>query len=128
MFKINNLRFIAVGLLVAAASAVGTTSVLAATPETVKFPSRDGKTEFVGYLFKPAGAGPFAAVVMLHGRAGSYSSNKPGVIAADNLTARHRLWGEFWAQQGYLALHVDSFGPRGFAKAYEAINKACPPK
>jgi carboxymethylenebutenolidase len=93
-------------------------NVFAAVPETIKFASRDGKTELTGYLFKPAGAGPHAAVVMLHGRAGPYSSNKPGIMAADNLSARHRLWGEFWAVRGYLALHVDSFGPRGYAQGF----------
>ena len=90
----------------------------AATPETVKFASRDDKTELVGYLFKPATAGPHAAVVMLHGRAGPYSSLKPGVVSGSNLTARHRMWGEFWAARGYLALHVDSFGPRGYAQGF----------
>ena len=43
----------------------------AATPETIKFSSRDGKTELIGYLFKPIEPGPRAAIVMLHGRAGS---------------------------------------------------------
>lgn len=90
----------------------------AATPETVKFQSRDGKTELVGFLFKPAAVGPHPAIVMLHGRAGPYSSNKRGVMAADNLTARHRMWGEFWAERGYVALHVDSFGPRGYAQGF----------
>jgi dienelactone hydrolase len=92
--------------------------VSAAAPETVKFSSRDAKTELVGYLFKPAGAGPHPAIVMLHGRGGPYSSNKPGVMAADNLTMRHRMWGEFWAERGYVALHVDSFGPRGHARGF----------
>ena len=90
----------------------------AAPPETVKFSSRDGKTELVGYLFRPATAGPHAAVVMLHGRGGPYSSLKRGVMDADNLTARHRMWGEFWAERGYVALHVDSFGPRGYAQGF----------
>ena len=91
---------------------------LGVTPDTVKFPSRDGKTQLVAYLFKPAKLGPHPAVVMLHGRGGSYSSNKPGVMLAGNLTARHRMWGEFWAERGYVALHVDSFGPRGFAQGF----------
>ena len=90
----------------------------AAVPETVKFASRDGKTELIGYLFKPTAAGPHAAVVMLHGRAGPYSTLKPGVVSAENLTARHRMWGEFWAERGYLALHVDSFGPRGYSQGF----------
>jgi carboxymethylenebutenolidase len=113
--KNNQLRFI-VGCILCIAQSVQ--SVFAATPDTVKFASRDGKTELVGYLFKAAGAGPHPAVVMLHGRAGSYSSNKPGVMSGANLTARHRMWGEFWAGRGYLALHVDSFGPRGFAQGF----------
>ena len=114
MNKIKYLRIIVV-LLMAHGSA------LAATPETVKFLSRDGRTQLVAYLFTPAAptpAGPHPAVVMLHGRAGSYSSSKPGTMAADNLTARHRLWGEFWAERGYMALHVDSFGPRGYAQGF----------
>ena len=69
-------------------------------------------------LFKPAGAGPHPAIVMLHGRAGSYSSLRPGVMDANNLTARHQMWGDFWAARGYLALHVDSFGPRGHARGF----------
>ena len=50
-------------------------------PQTVYFQSRDGKTELVGYLFLPeSSAGGqrgerHPAVVMLHGRAGPYSSN-----------------------------------------------------
>lgn len=90
----------------------------AAVPETVTFASRDGKTELIAYLFLPATAGPHAAVVMLHGRAGPYSSLKPGVVSAENLSARHRMWGHFWAERGFLALHVDSFGPRGYAQGF----------
>lgn len=111
MNKNNGLLYF--GLLLMAAG-----DVFSATPDTVKFFSRDGKTELIGYLFKPVSAGPHPAVVMLHGRAGPYSLLKPGVAAADNLTARHRMWGEFWAARGYLALHVDSFGPRGYAQGF----------
>jgi carboxymethylenebutenolidase len=84
----------------------------------VKFPSRDGTTELVGYLFRPATPGSHPAIVMLHGRGGPYSSSRPGLMAPDNLTARHQMWGEFWAERGYLALHVDSFGPRGYARGF----------
>jgi carboxymethylenebutenolidase len=93
-------------------------NVFAALPDTVKFPSRDGKSELTGYVFKPAAPGPHPAVVMLHGRGGPYSSLKPGVADASNLTARHRMWGEFWAGRGYLALHVDSFGARGYPQGF----------
>lgn len=86
--------------------------------ETVRFPSHDGKTGLVGYLWKPQGKGPFPAVVMLHGRAGSYSTAAKGVYSADTLTQRHKQWAEFWAKRGYLALHVDSFGSRGYAQGF----------
>jgi dienelactone hydrolase len=87
-------------------------------PETVGFTSADANTRLVGYLWKPAGNGPFPAVVMLHGRAGSYSASSKGVFDATTLTQRHKAWGEFWAERGYLALHVDSFATRGHAQGF----------
>jgi len=86
----------------------------AADPRTVHFMSEDGHTKLVGYLFEPAGGGRHAAVVMLHGRAGPYSSLAKGVYTAATLSRRHKVWGEFWAGQGFVALLVDSFGPRGY--------------
>ena len=50
----------------------------AAMVDTVHFPSADGKTILTGYVFAPTGPGPHPAVVMLHGRAGPYSSSKRG--------------------------------------------------
>ncbi|MCK9685576.1 dienelactone hydrolase family protein [Scleromatobacter humisilvae] len=101
----------------------------AAAPRATHFPSADGTTELVGYLFEPAGAGPHPAIVMLHGRAGPYSSNAsagctlvaPGQASPCNaatLSRRHEMWGEYWAAHGYVALLVDSFGPRGRAHGY----------
>lgn len=90
----------------------------AAVPETVQFMSADGRTRLTGYVFLPATPGRYPAVVMLHGRAGSYSSLKRGQYTADALTLRHKMWGEFWAQRGYVAIHVDSFGPRGYGDGF----------
>lgn len=87
---------------------------IAADPKTVHFQSEDRQTRLTGYLFEPLGGGPHAAVVMLHGRAGPYSSLAKGVYTAATLSKRHKEWGEFWAERGYLALLVDSFGPRGY--------------
>jgi dienelactone hydrolase len=98
-------------------------------PETVYFKSADGQAEIVGYLFKAAGAGPHPAIVLLHGRAGPYSSNVNAdcrLVArqlasrcgAATLTKRHEMWGEFWAARGVLALLPDSFGPRGKAHGF----------
>jgi dienelactone hydrolase len=99
-----------------------------AEPETVYFKSADG-TGIVAYLFKPAGPDPHPAIVLLHGRAGPYSSNANGdctLVArgvtspcnAATLSKRHRMWGEFWAEHGVLALLPDSFGPRGKAHGF----------
>ena len=100
-----------------------------AEPDTVYFPSADGATEIVGYLFRPAGAGPHPAVVMLHGRAGPYSANDnadctlvarqvSSPCSAATLSMRHAMWGQYWAEHGYLALLPDSFGPRGKAHGF----------
>lgn len=102
---------LAAALLAAAPAAV-------AAPDTVTFMSRDGTTQLTGYLFRPASPGPHPAVVMLHGRSGPYSILKRGTYTAETLTLRHRMWGEFWAARGYLALHVDSFGPRGYPDGF----------
>jgi dienelactone hydrolase len=88
------------------------------SPITVHFMSDDGKTRLVGYLWLPRGRGPFPAVVMMHGRHGAYSSLAHGVYDANTLTKRHKMWGEFWAERGYVALHVDGFGPRGFPAGF----------
>lgn len=90
----------------------------AVTPETARFMSADGRTMLVGYVFVPSSPGPHPGVVMLHGRAGPYSSLKRGQHDAEALTMRHRMWGQFWAERGYVAVHVDSFGPRGFGDGF----------
>ena len=75
----------------------------------------------VGYLFAPAAAGPGVrrpAIVLMHGRAGAYSSLAAGIYNASTLSKRHRFWGRFWAAQGYVALLVDGFGPRGYPAGF----------
>jgi len=89
-----------------------------AAAETVRFPSTDGKTSLVGYLFLPRGDGPFPSIVLLHGRAGPYSSLANGVYTEATLAKRHASWAEFWTSQGYVALLVDSFGPRGYQRGF----------
>jgi len=75
-----------------------------AAAETVKFPG-DGLT-LTGVLYRPAGAGPFPAVVALHGCAGLYGRD-------GKLSPRHADWAERLEQQGFIVLLPDSFGPRG---------------
>lgn len=91
--------------------------------ERVVFLSRDeGRTELVGYLFRPASPveGGAPAVVLMHGRAGAYSSTANGVYDAATLTLRHRYWAQYWAERGYYALVVDSFSGRGFPSGFAA--------
>jgi carboxymethylenebutenolidase len=90
----------------------------AEVPDTVHFPSRDGTIELVGYLFEPVSAGPHPAIVLLHGRSGPYSSLAKGRYDAGTLSMRHRMWGRYWSGRGYVALLVDSFGPRGYAGGF----------
>lgn len=71
----------------------------------VTFPGADGGA-LRGLLYRPAGPGPFPAVVALHGCGGLY--DRDGA-----LNARHADWAERLAAQGFLVLLPDSFGSRG---------------
>jgi dienelactone hydrolase len=112
-------------------------SAALAAPETVYFMSADGKTEIVGYLFSPIGPAPHPAMVMLHGRAGPYSTNDNATCTfvaravdspcnANTLSKRHVMWGEYWVARGYLALLPDSFGPRGKAHGFPRFSHGDP--
>ena len=59
---------------------------------------QSNQVRIIGYLARPEGRGPFPAVVVLHGCAGFHQDM---LAWADRL----RRW-------GYVALSVDSFGPR----------------
>lgn len=84
-------------------------------PKTVRFLSADAKTRLTGYLFAPAGKPKMApAVVLLHDADGVYSKHTKGNYSAVNISKHIRAWAQLWAAQGYWALAVDSFGPRGF--------------
>ena len=65
----------------------------------VSFHSADQTTTVDGTLFKPDGAGPFPAVVLLHGCGG--------------IRTHFVQWAGAIRDMGYVALLVDSFRPRG---------------
>jgi dienelactone hydrolase len=115
--------FAGVGSASFLAASFGCVVAAQAEPATVYFPSGDGTTQLVGYLFAPRGSGPHPAVVMLHGRGGPYSANvnddctfvgkgADSPCNPSSLSRRHQAWGDYWAEHGYLALLPDSFGPR----------------
>ena len=88
-------------------------------PRARHLPEPGRKTTLVGYLFLPrTPTGRVPAVVMMHGRAGPYSSLANGIYDANTLSKRHKAWGELWAAQGYVALLVDGFGPRGYPAGF----------
>src|SRR5262249_10203114 len=55
-------------------------------------------TQLTGYLYRPNGQGPFPAVALFHGSTG--------------VLPYHHRWAEWLATEGYVAIVVDSFGPR----------------
>lgn len=73
--------------------------LLAGCALAVRFPSADEPVTASGYLHRPDGTGPFAAMVLLHTCSGLH---------------RHEFdWAEWFKANGYVALVVDSFSPRG---------------
>jgi len=82
----------------------------AAAPQPVEIPPgrlSSSPAPLKAFLFEPAGAGPFPAVVMLHGCGGAYARD------GTTLNARHLMWGEYLAAHGFAALMLDSFTSRG---------------
>jgi len=72
--------------------------------ERVTMPISEGTLS--GVFYRPAGPGPFPAVIALHGCGGLW--REQGM-----LSIRHSDWGERLAAAGYAVLMPDSFGSRG---------------
>jgi carboxymethylenebutenolidase len=115
------LSMIALTLIAGALCSAGTAwAGQDSTLQTVHFDG-PGKLTLTGYLFLPAAPeGRVPAIVLMHGRAGAYSSLAKGRYDATTLTKRHVFWGRFWAARGYVALLVDGFGPRGYPAGFAA--------
>jgi dienelactone hydrolase len=81
-------------------------------PERVRFPSNDadlagGSPSIIdGYLFKPAGQGPFPALVALHGCSGLFTTS-------GRFHRRDWDWAKRLQSLGYVVLFPDSLTPRG---------------
>jgi dienelactone hydrolase len=85
---------------------VASTAAAAAAPELVEI--HEGSTKLKAYLYRPAGDGPFPAVVALHGCSGLSGRSGP-------VSTRYRDWGERLSEAGFAVLYPDSFGSRGLA-------------
>jgi dienelactone hydrolase len=82
------------------------TRAAAAAPELVEVP--EGSIRLKSYLYRPAGEGPFPAIVALHGCGGLAGRSGP-------VAGRYRDWGERLAAAGFVVLFPDSFGSRGLS-------------
>jgi dienelactone hydrolase len=76
----------------------------AAAPEPVEIVSEGAKLK--GYVYRPAGDGPFPAIVALHNCEGLSSRDVP-------VAPRYGDWGERLAAAGFVVLFPDSFASRG---------------
>jgi dienelactone hydrolase len=94
--------------------------------ESVSFPSLDGdltggsQTTLSAVLYRPAGLGPFAAIVLLHGCGGLYEKS-------GRLAPRHEDWARRLHALGYVVLLVDSFTPRGVREVCTMKNRPVQP-
>jgi len=84
--------------------------------EWVRFPAlKDFNGEAVeleGLMFRPTGKGPFPALVLMHGCGGMYTRS-------GNVTRSYLHWIDLLAENGYVAVLVDSFNPRGYPRICE---------
>lgn len=87
--------------------------------ERVSFPSQD-RTEITGVLFRPAGPGPFPAVVGLHGCAGLWRRGE--------LDARSADWAARLTAAGFVVLFPDSYSPRGLTATCTTRERAIRPR
>jgi dienelactone hydrolase len=92
-------RRVPLAAMLLAVSAAGCASSPVSAPVTFRTVTPGSSEEIVATLVRPEGAGPFPAVVQLHGCAG--------------LEAQSYRWARWFADHGYVAMVVDSFGPRG---------------
>lgn len=86
--------------------------------EPVRFPGPG--LELAGRLYRPAVDGPSPALVLMHGCSGLWAKD-------GEPTASFRFWAEHFRAEGYLVLHVDSFGPRGVKEICTQARRAVSP-
>jgi dienelactone hydrolase len=104
--------------MAAAVAALAVVALAAApaaiTPEPIEIPQGDGALK--GVVFRPAGAGPFPAVVGMHGCAGLF--DRSGAVAT-----RYRDWAQHLTKSGFVVLYPDSYGSRGLGSQCTVRNR-----
>jgi dienelactone hydrolase len=108
--KLLTLLVITVSLLACPMVLRGQTAPATATPRQASVQWAGADVTLTGELFLPAARDQLPprspAIVLLHGCGGLYTQRR-------QLTGRHREWAQRFAAWGFVALLVDSFGPRG---------------
>jgi dienelactone hydrolase len=89
-----------------ALAALALIAAAASAPAAEVIDVGEGDAALNAVLYKPQGAGPFPAIVGLHGCAGLLSSS-------GQIVRRFADWGERLSRQGLAVLFIDSFTPRG---------------
>src|SRR4051794_36604010 len=74
------------------------------TQDGLKDALKDG-ARLKGFVYRPAGKGPFPAIVAMHSCDGLGSADSP-------VAARYSDWGERLAAAGFVVLFPDSFASR----------------
>ncbi len=84
------------------------------TYPTASFPGGSEPLDIKAEVYRPEGAGPFPAVIVMHGSGG--------------LREHHRIWARKLVSWGYVALVIDSFSPRGFPNGIATNTPAVMPQ
>jgi len=97
------LRWLSILLLsvVASGALASSASAQSVSFKSVTVGSIAAGPEINGWLYKPAGDGPFPAIVLVHTCAG--------------VNPHTDVWGKLLSSWGYVVVAPDSFGPRGHA-------------
>jgi dienelactone hydrolase len=118
MLKVFALAIMLAGIAVATAAS----RAHALAPETVTIDSAlASKGPFTAQLLRPSGAGPFPAIVAMHG-CGGLLTNK------GQLRSREMDWAERFVAAGYAVLFPDSFTARGVREICTATSRSIFPK
>lgn len=107
----TNLNVVALLTVLLAGNAIDCSAQSGQPAAVVQFegvPASPQPLTLQGYLRRPDGAGPFPAVVLLHGCAGG----------AERLDQN---WGAKIASWGYVTLTIDNFGPRGLKNTCASV-------
>jgi len=110
----RNALAIVVSVALAAGVAFAASAAAAPAPETIDIPRDDGALKAV--VFRPDGAGPFPAVVGMHGCAGLFSNG--------GVAPRYRDWAQHLTKAGFVVLYPDSYGSRGLGSQCTVRNGA----